>query len=447
MAIRAADRVTLALLPTPTYVRTYYLVQESTLGEPAAPTTNPPPDPPWKTKEPTYTAGATTTLYTVILNVWGNGYFEYGLVQKSSSYEAAKQAYNAAAASRVLAEGLYQVIPSVIAPTTSPTGALKSGDQWWKIGPTGPTAGKFIGVAVWNGSAWQDRQMVADSILVPGSVGNVLIGDGAIDGEVITGATVRTAASGQRVQLDVVGLRTFNASGVETTKLTADAGGLNLTGSLVSRAGGTGPRASLDSGSLVLDNQDAAGSISLSKDGLSKLGAGVPLYIGHDSAGANSPLRLYASGSSNKVIATHGSGRPAFTPIVAHYTATASIPALSSSPNVGTPVLSTAGYQSAYSSDLFTPGAHSITVAEAGVYEFRMMAAVPAVGTARSFVQIAGPGNTEVTEFGPGTYNLTGGWVSQLAAGDTVTFCAYQSTGAARTAPTYIKAIYHGPRT
>lgn len=420
MAIRAADRVTLAVLPTPTYVRTYYLVQESTLGTPAAPTANPPAAP-WTVTEPNYTAGATTTLYTVMLSVWGNGYFEYGQVQKSSAYEAAKQAYNAAVASRVLAEGLYQVIPSVTEPTTSPTGALKNGDQWWKIGPTpGPTAGKFIGVAVWNGSAWQDRQMVADSVLVPSSVGSILLADGAIDFQVGRGVEIYGGkiVGGELALADVdtvgetfsdtcenltpwetfggaiMALSTTRRSGTHSIQVTGTdvngqrgisravpgsgdmlegwlwasaettvylESGIQFEGSVVVPAntwtrfelgkmfagafgwlniwtsgftgtlrvddikgflseelpdsglrlyrdetglarlvsyGPTGARSSLNSGSLVLDNRDAPGSVTLTNGGLSKLGAGIPLDIGHDSAGANSPLRLYASGSN-----------------------------------------------------------------------------------------------------------------------------------------------------
>lgn len=120
----------------------------------------------------------------------------------------------------------------------------------------------------------------------------------AIDGKTITGATVRTAASGQRVQLDTTGLRTFDASNAETSKLEASAGGLNLTGSLVSRAGVTGPRTTLDSGYIYIDNQDTAGSVLLTDVAISRLGAGVPFAVGHDSNGADSPLQLYASGDN-----------------------------------------------------------------------------------------------------------------------------------------------------
>lgn len=134
-----------------------------------------------------------------------------------------------------LAEGLYQVIPSVTEPTTSPTGALKQGDMWWVIGAAGtPEDGEFIGVKVYNGAAWVDRQLVANSLLVPGTVGNVLIENGAItgvkiaadaiDGKTITGALIRTAPTGQRVQMDVNGIGFFNGAGNRTLNLSSDGG-------------------------------------------------------------------------------------------------------------------------------------------------------------------------------------------------------------------------------
>lgn len=102
MAVKAKDQVTLAVLPSPSYVRLYYLKQASTLSPPAKPTTNPPPST-WKTDEPVYTAGSTDTLYTVMLTAYGSVTFEYGPVQKSSSFEAAKQAYNKAVSAETAA--------------------------------------------------------------------------------------------------------------------------------------------------------------------------------------------------------------------------------------------------------------------------------------------------------------------------------------------------------
>lgn len=71
-----------------------------------------------------------------------------------------------------------------------------------------------------------------DDIIIRRKTDGNLIVDGAIDGKLITGATIRTAASGQRLQLDSFGLRSFDASGNTTSTLFAGTGGLRLTGNL-----------------------------------------------------------------------------------------------------------------------------------------------------------------------------------------------------------------------
>lgn len=142
MAVRAADRVTLAVLPAPSYVRTYYLTQESTLGAPAKPTTNPPAAP-WTTTEPAYTAGSTLTLYTAMVTVYGSVAFDWGDVQKSSSYEAAKQAYNLAASKAN--------VPT--RSTSAASGPGKNGDLWeqWSSLAAG---GKLLKFWRHNGTSW-----------------------------------------------------------------------------------------------------------------------------------------------------------------------------------------------------------------------------------------------------------------------------------------------------
>lgn len=76
-------------------VTRYYLLQSSTINIPAKPTSNPPGGN-WTSTEPSYSAGSTNTLYFVDCTVFTNGNFRYSSVSKSSSYEAAKQAYNKA---------------------------------------------------------------------------------------------------------------------------------------------------------------------------------------------------------------------------------------------------------------------------------------------------------------------------------------------------------------
>lgn len=166
MATRASDQITLQVVPTPSYIRTYYRLQSSTLNPPAAPTTNPPASP-WTTIEPGYTAGSTETLYTVQLSVWGDATFDYGPVQKSSAYEAAKQAYNLATQARSTADGKNKIFPSITQPT-----ATAAGDQWWKLDATGTS---IIGVRMWNGSTWTPYQLVAEDIVAAQTITGLLI--------------------------------------------------------------------------------------------------------------------------------------------------------------------------------------------------------------------------------------------------------------------------------
>ena len=76
----------------------YYKLESSTAVAPSKPTENPPSD--WSTTEPSYTSGSTNTLYFVDCTIYSNGTFKYSDVSKSSSYEAAKEAYNKAQAAQ-----------------------------------------------------------------------------------------------------------------------------------------------------------------------------------------------------------------------------------------------------------------------------------------------------------------------------------------------------------
>lgn len=77
-------------------VMRYYTLQSSMTVDPDKPTTNPPSDI-WETAEPSYDSGSTNTLYFVDCTVFSDDTFSYSDVSKSSSYEAAKEAYNKAA--------------------------------------------------------------------------------------------------------------------------------------------------------------------------------------------------------------------------------------------------------------------------------------------------------------------------------------------------------------
>lgn len=102
MAVKARAEITIYHVIDIDKAIRYYLLQSSTSAVPSKPTTNPPGGN-WQTTEPSYTAGSTNTLYFVDLTIMSDETFEYSDVSKSSSYEAAKEAYNAAIAARKVA--------------------------------------------------------------------------------------------------------------------------------------------------------------------------------------------------------------------------------------------------------------------------------------------------------------------------------------------------------
>ncbi len=91
---KATDTITLTAVRDIQSVTWYYQLKSGT-SAPSKPTASPPPSP-WSTMEPSYTAGDTKYLYIVERTVYTDGTFEYTTPSLSSSYEAAKLAYNEA---------------------------------------------------------------------------------------------------------------------------------------------------------------------------------------------------------------------------------------------------------------------------------------------------------------------------------------------------------------
>lgn len=94
MAIKASTQITISKVIDVYAVYRYYKLQSSTLAKPSKPTANPPSG--WSNTEPAYVSGSTNTLYFVDCNVYSDKSFSFSEVSKSSSYEAAKDAWNKA---------------------------------------------------------------------------------------------------------------------------------------------------------------------------------------------------------------------------------------------------------------------------------------------------------------------------------------------------------------
>ena len=110
--IKVVGQITLQVHKDTVSTTYFYLLQPSTASVPTKPTTSPPPVistegyTGWSTVEPGYTLGDTSDLYTTIRVVYSDGSFEYTDPSLSSSYEAAKQAYNQAKAAELLANAV-----------------------------------------------------------------------------------------------------------------------------------------------------------------------------------------------------------------------------------------------------------------------------------------------------------------------------------------------------
>lgn len=108
MAVKAREEVTLSCIVDIEAVYRYYLLQSSTLDAPPKPTVFPPTcredcetctdssHYKWNDTEPTFNKTTTSSLYTVECTLFCDGTWEYTSVSLSSSYEAAKEAYQEA---------------------------------------------------------------------------------------------------------------------------------------------------------------------------------------------------------------------------------------------------------------------------------------------------------------------------------------------------------------
>ena len=143
MAVKAKEQVTVSWIIDIASTTKYYLLQSSTATPPSKPTANPPGGN-WKTAEPAYTSGSTNTLYTIEQTLWTNGKVTYSAVCKSSSYEAAKEAWNKAQNAQNTANSAHSKIDG-----------LQIGGR--NLQP---------GTEKWDSRVWQDKSgvMVVDNV-------------------------------------------------------------------------------------------------------------------------------------------------------------------------------------------------------------------------------------------------------------------------------------------
>ncbi|MEJ6490693.1 hypothetical protein PQI23_13285 [Leucobacter sp. USCH14] len=179
--------------------------------------------------------------------------FELGLIaagRVDEAHAAADEAVEEALLAKQTADGKNSIYSQPITPVALPDRPFKQSDVWYE---TQVVDGKtrIATVNVWDGTKWAPNSLVGNSLLVPGSVGNVLIENGAITGvklsvdalnfksatgltltaATLTGSTIRTSASGQRMEFNQYGIQGFNNLNQVVASMSIDTQGiLNLSG-------------------------------------------------------------------------------------------------------------------------------------------------------------------------------------------------------------------------
>ncbi|WP_449277988.1 hypothetical protein [Leucobacter sp. GX24907] len=150
-------------------------------NQPPIPTENPPGDPWYPLKTP-YQTGR--RLYAADLAVYSDESFSWMNITIVQEWESAGQALEAAQRAQSTADGRNRIFAGATEPVEDPDAPFVGGDLWYRS-EIREGQEVFAGVSMWDGAEWKDYRLIADSVLVPGSVGNILIEDGGISAEKI----------------------------------------------------------------------------------------------------------------------------------------------------------------------------------------------------------------------------------------------------------------------
>lgn len=109
---------------------------------------------------------------------------------------------------------------------TAPEGGFQAGDLWYQTNADS----QISAVKVWNGTQWNGYDLVANSILVAGSVGSTLIADGAVTTSKITSGAVTAdqiaanTITGAEIRADSVDVNEIASGDIYCKRLSAVSG-------------------------------------------------------------------------------------------------------------------------------------------------------------------------------------------------------------------------------
>ena len=158
------------------------------------------------------------------------------MAQQQAEIEAAKEelagmdskidsAVNDAVSKIETPDGGNHIYASAFEPT-APDGGFKAGDLWYQTN----SDSQIAAVKVWNGEQWNGYDLVANSLLVAGSVGSTLIADGAVTTAKITAKAITAdqiaanTITGDEIKAASVDVNNIASDDIYCKRLTAVSG-------------------------------------------------------------------------------------------------------------------------------------------------------------------------------------------------------------------------------
>ena len=226
--VKARAQITIQFIVDVKATYRYYLLQSSNLGVPSKPTTFSPSSPPsgWDDTEPSYTEESTNSLYFVDCTVFCDDTFQYSEVSLSSSYEAAKKAYNKAKSAIEIADGITMSVSNGI-PGNKASIVLKVGNKEYSgtIDLTGAVTFSDLstsGKTSINGGNIITNSITADQIASKAITTGKIASKAIKTSKIASGAITADKIASGTITADKIASGTITADNIASGTITAD---------------------------------------------------------------------------------------------------------------------------------------------------------------------------------------------------------------------------------
>ena len=228
VAVKARAQITIQFIVDVKATYRYYMLRSSTLGVPSKPTTFSPSSPPsgWDDTEPSYTEESTNSLYFVDCTVFCDDTFKYSEVSLSSSYEAAKKAYNKAKSAIEIADGITMSVSNGI-PGNKASIVLKVGNKEYSgtIDLTGAVTFSDLstsGKTSINGGNIITNSITADQIASKAITTGKIASKAIKTSKINSGAITADKIASETITADKIASGTITADKIASGTITAD---------------------------------------------------------------------------------------------------------------------------------------------------------------------------------------------------------------------------------